>query len=106
METRPPIRTGRQRELQLNQGHGQICYDITWSGLGVVNGLHIHAAADDSIVVALNADGLLTDDNAQGCVSDVAKTLVKTIRQHPEQYYVNVHTDDFPTGAIRGTLHT
>ena len=34
----------------LNQGHGQICYDITWSGLGVVSGLHIHAAADNTIV--------------------------------------------------------
>jgi CHRD domain len=90
----------------LNQGHGQICYDVTWTGLGVVSGLHIHAAADNAIVVPLDADTVLTDGSAKGCVNGVAKNLIKAIRQHPEQYYVNVHTDDFTAGAIRGTLHT
>jgi hypothetical protein len=27
------------------------------------------------------------------------------IRQHPAQYYVNVMTEAFATGAISGTLH-
>ena len=90
----------------LNQGHGQICYDVTWTGLGVVSGLHIHAAADNAIVVPLDADAVLTDGSAKGCVNGIAKDLIKAIRQHPEQYYVNVHTDEFTAGAIRGTLHT
>ena len=90
----------------LNQGHGQICYDVSWTGLGVVSGLHIHALADKSIVVALDADVNLTDGNAKGCVNNVPKKVIKAIRQHPEQYYVNVHTDEFPAGAIRGPLHT
>jgi hypothetical protein len=90
----------------LNQGHGQICYDVTWTGLGVVTALHIHAAADNSIVVPLDADAVLTDGNARGCVAGVAKPLVQAIRQHPDRYYVNVHTDEFPASAIKGTLHT
>jgi CHRD domain len=89
----------------LNQGHGQICYDVNWSGLAVVSGLHIHAAADNTIVVPLDADTNLTDSNAKGCVSGIAKNVIQAIRQHPNQYYVNLHTDEFPTGAIRGTLH-
>ena len=89
----------------LNQGHGQLCYDVSWTGLRVVSGLHIHALADTSIVVALDADVNLTDGNAKGCVNNVPKKVVKAIRQHPEQYYVNVHTDEFPAGAIRGPLH-
>jgi hypothetical protein len=90
----------------LNQGHGQICYDVSWTGLGVVSGLHIHALADDSIVVPLDNDTNLTDGNAKGCVQGVAKNVMKAIRHHPDQYYVNVHTDEFAAGAIRGTLHT
>ena len=89
----------------LNQGHGQICYDVAWTGLGAVSALHIHAAADNSIVVPLDADSVLTDGNAKGCVSGVGKQLMQAIRQHPEAYYVNLHTDEFPASAIRGTLH-
>jgi CHRD domain-containing protein len=89
----------------LNQGHGQICYDVSWTLLGVVSALHIHLLADSSIVVPLDNDTVLTDGNAKGCVEGVAKNVMQAIRQHPDQYYVNVHTDEFAAGAIRGTLH-
>lgn len=88
----------------LNQGHGQICYDVSWTGLGVVSGLHIHASSDNTIVVPLDADANLADGSAKGCVQNVAKDVMKAIRQHPDQYYVNVHTDEYAAGAIRGVL--
>ena len=90
----------------LNQGHGQICYDVTWSALDEVSGLHIHTVTNNAIVVPLDADTVLTDGSAKGCVNGIAKNLIKAIRQNPQQYYVNVHTNTYTAGAIRGTLQT
>lgn len=90
--------------LTLNQGQKQICFDVSWTNIGVVSGLHIHLAADNSIVIGLDGDADLTDGNARSCLEGIAPATVKAIRQHPEDYYVNVHTDEFPSGAIRGTL--
>ena len=41
--------------------------------------------------------------SASGC-TNAARALVKSILMHPEDYYVNVHTITFPSGAISGVL--
>jgi hypothetical protein len=38
-----------------------------------------------------------------GCVS-ANRDLIKEIRKNPEQFYFNVHTGEFPGGAVRGQL--
>lgn len=88
--------------LTLNQGQGEICFDITVANLDTVIAAHIHVGSPDvagPVVVNFNfpANGL------NGCVS-ADKDLIKAIRQNPEDYYVNVHTNVFPAGAVRGQL--
>jgi hypothetical protein len=90
-----------QAVITLNQGKGQVCYDLTWSGIdGTVIAAHIHAAPAGiagPVVVPL-APG-------SGCTTiAVSEELIKAIRRDPSNYYVNIHSTAFPAGAIRGQL--
>lgn len=84
--------------LTINIGQGVICYDISASDIGSVTGVHIHEApvGVDGPVVRVLSFG-------SDCVV-VSRELAKDIVQNPADYYVNVHTDEFPSGAIRGQL--
>jgi hypothetical protein len=83
-------------------GLGQICYTIEVKNIILpATGAHIHLAENGSIVVPLNAPD--ANGDASGC-ANTTRALVRAILQNPGGYYVNVHTTDFPNGAIRGTL--
>jgi hypothetical protein len=90
--------------VRLRAGQGQVCYKLAAVNLPAVAAAHIHsgaAGASGPVVVPLqtpNASG-----TANGCAG-VARTLVASILANPGSYYVNVHTADFPSGAIRGQL--
>jgi hypothetical protein len=95
--------------ITLNQGQGEVCFDLSWAGIdGTVVAAHIHAApagVAGPIVVPLFVDAALAGtDSASGCVSGVSGELIKAIRQDPEGFYVNVHSTVFPAGAARGQL--
>ncbi|MDF1597918.1 MAG: CHRD domain-containing protein [Acidimicrobiia bacterium] len=85
--------------VTLNQGLGEVCWDITFAGIAAPFAAHIHvgeAGVNGPVVVPLNT--------SSGCVDGVDKDLIKDIRQNPSDYYVNVHNADFPGGALRGQL--
>lgn len=89
--------------LTLNQGQGEICFDITVENVDPITAGHIHAAPAGSngpVVVnfQVGANGL------SGCVDGVDKALIKAIRQDPSAYYVNLHNGAHPGGAVRGQL--
>ena len=89
--------------FRLNYGQGEICYELTVSGIDPATAAHIHVAPAGSpgpVVVPLAAP---TSGTSSGCV-EVARDLIKAIIQNPEAYYVNVHNPAFPPGAVRGQL--
>lgn len=96
-----------QADLRLNQGQERICFEISWTDVdGDVVAAHIHraqAGVPGSVVVPLFSGTFAGTDSTSDCVA-VDKALVKDIRKNAEEYYVNVHSSDFPAGAVRGQL--
>lgn len=92
--------------LRLNQGRQRICYKLMVSDITLpASGAHIHAgAAGVAGPVVVTLDPPDESGVSMGCVTGLAKSLVKAMRRHPADYYVNVHTSDYPAGAIRGQL--
>lgn len=84
---------------------GQICGFMEISGVAPATAAHIHAGAAGvagSVVITLatpNADGL-----GQGCVGGLDAALLQSIIDNPPGFYVNVHTLEYPDGAVRGQL--
>jgi hypothetical protein len=91
-------------KITLNQDREEVCWNITVQGISLASlRAHIHKApvgANGPIVVPFfEAD----DVRLSGCVG-ADDELIKDIRKHPSDYYVNVHNADFPGGALRGQL--
>lgn len=84
----------------------EVCYDLKWTGVDVTMA-HIHkgaAGANGDVVVNFFANESPLDANSKsGCVEAKA-SVVKAIIANPSKYYVNVHSPEFPKGAIRGQL--
>lgn len=89
--------------ITLNQGQGEICFDIDVEGESApILAAHIHdAPAGVNSGVVVNFEWGQT--GGSGCV-EVDAELIKDIRQNPDQFYVNVHNSIASAGAARGQL--
>jgi len=92
--------------IWVNYGQRRVCWELSVSNITLpATAAHIHVGpvgVAGPIVVPLSAPD--ATGQAQGCTA-VTRALAKNLIQHPERYYVNVHSTDFPGGAIRGQLH-
>jgi CHRD domain len=82
----------------------KVCYELEVERIKPATAAHIHRGGTSvagDIVVELKAP---TDGSSEGCKA-ISKQLSKNLREHPSHYYVNVHNDPYPDGAIRGQLH-
>lgn len=99
-----PVATGAAT-VRVRSGRARVCYSIVARDLsGRAVAAHIHRGAAGTagqVVIPLktpNAAG-----KASGCAK-TSKSLVKAILARPSRFYVNVHTQEFLGGAIRGQL--
>lgn len=84
-----------------------ICFAILVSRIDTPTAAHIHentAGRNGPVVIPLTAPTTGKPGTSSGCVTDLSPTLVRRIRNNPSGYYVNIHNEQFPPGAIRGQL--
>ena len=82
---------------------GKLCYEVEYRRLAPVTMAHIHAGAAGKAgdpVVTLKLD---PDEYIKGCTA-VTPELAAALLAKPGDFYVNVHTNELPKGAIRGQL--
>jgi hypothetical protein len=84
----------------------EICFDVKWSGFEAIMS-HIHKAPagtnGDVVVPFFTSESPLDTNSKSGCVT-AKESLVEAIAANPSNYYVNVHSPEFPKGAARGQL--
>lgn len=84
---------------------GEICVDLTWDITdATATAAHIHEAPSGEagppvlpLFTAPDDDGMF-----QGCFTDAA--LAADLEANPANYYVNIHSETYPDGAVRGQL--
>jgi CHRD domain len=95
-------------KLSLDVAKKKVCFTLKVKKIGTAVAAHIHkggksTASGPIVLPFFNAPKSGT--KIHGCVKNISKKLIRNILKHPRGYYFNVHTGDFPGGAIRGQLH-
>ncbi len=87
----------------VNVYRASVCYGLEVTNIEPATAAHIHLGFRDEVgpvVATLNPP---TDGSSGGCMQ-IPRALSRGLREHPARYYVNVHNEEFPNGAVRGQL--
>ena len=92
--------------ITVNLGQREVCWEISVAGIRLpATSSHVHRAAPavrGPIVIALSPPD--ANGRSTGCTTVANKALLQDILHSPESFYVNVHTTEYPPGAVRGQL--
>ncbi|MFI7455716.1 CHRD domain-containing protein [Nonomuraea sp. NPDC049714] len=83
-------------------------YFVQWRNTGKPTAFHIHkgkAGVNGPVVIDLLSKGTIRGNTSFGSVA-VKSSLLRDIKRNPGNWYANLHTAQFPDGAVRGQLHT
>ena len=82
----------------------RLCYSLEASDIKPATKAHIHeGTAKEAGPTVVKLDPPPEDRSSSGC-TDVNGALLRDLLWKPQNYYVDVHNEEFPRGAIRGQL--
>jgi hypothetical protein len=87
--------------IRINTRAGLLCYTLRVRGIETATAAHIHeapAGVAGPVVIELKAP---SNGTSSGC-ERISRELALELIAEPEDYYVNVHNDPYPGGAVRG----
>jgi len=88
--------------LFVDLANGVLCYRMGYDGISRATEAHIHAGGpgqEGRPVIDLHPE----TNGGEGCVG-ADPTALRNVRDHPEAFYLQLHTPEYPDGAIRGQL--
>ncbi len=91
--------------IAVEEADSMVCWQIQVADITLpAAAAHIHVGGADvagDVVVPLSPPG--AEGTSTGC-GEADAAILSDILANPAGYYVNVHTSDFPSGAVRGQL--
>lgn len=88
----------------------QVSYVVRWQGIAAPRAFHIHSGAagtNGPVRVDFALSELPAGIQAiTGSVKVTDQVLLDAIEANPSNWYLNLHTGEFPAGAVRGQLRT
>jgi CHRD domain len=88
--------------IKVDTKKGRICYTLLVRRIDPATAAHIHVGDPTEAGPVVQGLEPPTDGFSFGCVEN--PTLAEKIADNPSDYYVNVHNEPFPAGAVRGQL--
>jgi hypothetical protein len=89
--------------VELEASQNRLCVKLKVANIAPATMAHVHiglAGTAGDAVVQLDPPTSGTSATCKTIAEDLTKALLKA----PANYYVNVHTADYPKGAVRGQL--
>jgi CHRD domain len=94
-----------EAQLETKIAKSKLCYLVEYEDIETATAAHVHKAPkgeDGKIVIPLFEEQ--TDSPAEDCIKVEKERTLKKMVKNPADFYVNVHNEEFPDGAIRGQL--
>ena len=89
--------------LEVDSGTNELCLRLHVARIDDITAVHLHAGPLGVSGVDVATFTVPSGGPSAGCVT-VTRELMTKIETEPENHYVDVHTTEFPNGALRGQL--